>query len=332
MSEKREWVLKAFKGEKVDRVPVGFWHHFTPEDEWLHGFSNPAIIKKNIEGHKRFIREVQPDFIKLMSDGYFAYPNPAIAKGKSLQELAAIQPLGPDHAWIKEQVDLVKKIKQEFTEDIVAIYNIFAPVTYLKWLLGEVSGGDDLIADFLVEDPEALKKVLDVIAEDIASLSQAVIEEAGADGIYLSVQSIQYQRVSAADYQAVIAPSEITVLEAASAVGGVTVLHICGYEGARNDIHLFADYPAQVFNWAVGPEGITLKEGREIFKGRTVLGGFENGKTGLLYTGSKNAIQAEAKKLVTEAGEQGLVLGADCTIPSDIAVERIQWVREALEN
>ena len=74
MSEKKkEWVLKAFKGEKVDRVPVGFWHHFTSEDEWLHGFSNPAIIEKNIEGHKRFIREVQPDFIKLMSDGYFAY-------------------------------------------------------------------------------------------------------------------------------------------------------------------------------------------------------------------------------------------------------------------
>ena len=115
MSEKKEWVLKAFKGEKVDRVPVGFWHHFTSEDEWLHGFSNPVIIEKNIEGHKRFIREVQPDFIKLMSDGYFAYPNPAIAKDKSLQELATIQPLGPDHAWIKEQVDLVKKIKQEFT-------------------------------------------------------------------------------------------------------------------------------------------------------------------------------------------------------------------------
>ena len=40
--------------------------------------------KKNIQGHKRFIREVQPDFIKLMSDGYFAYPNPAIAKKKKI--------------------------------------------------------------------------------------------------------------------------------------------------------------------------------------------------------------------------------------------------------
>ena len=56
---------------------------------------------------------------------YFAYPNPVISKGKSLQELSEIQPLGEDHPWIREQVELVKKIKQEFTEDIVAIYNIF---------------------------------------------------------------------------------------------------------------------------------------------------------------------------------------------------------------
>ena len=40
----------------------------------------------------------------------------------------------------------------------------------------------------------------------------------------------------------------------------------------ENDIHIFADYPAHVFNWAVGPEGISLKEGREIFKGAYCLG------------------------------------------------------------
>lgn len=46
MSSKRELVLKAFKGEAVDRVPVGFWHHFTTEEEWLKGLSNPEIIEK----------------------------------------------------------------------------------------------------------------------------------------------------------------------------------------------------------------------------------------------------------------------------------------------
>ena len=329
---KRELVLKAFKGEKVDRGPVGFWHHFTSEDEWLAGFGNQTIIDKNLAGHQAFLSEVKPDFVKLMSDGYFAYPNERLKKVQSIKDLAAIEPLGADHPWISEQVELVQKIRAGFTEDLVAIYNIFAPVTYLKWLLGEVSGGDDLIADFLVQDSQKLKKVLDVIAQDIASLSQAIIKDAGADGIYLSVQSIQDARVSVEDYQEIIAPSELTVLNAAKSVGGVNILHICGYEGARNDIHIFADYPAHVFNWAVGPEGISLKEGREIFKGRAVLGGFENGKDGLLYRGSKEEIQAETKRLIEETGKDGLILGADCTIPSDIAVERIQWVREALDK
>ncbi|KXT82201.1 hypothetical protein SORDD14_00905 [Streptococcus oralis] len=329
MSEKRERVLKAFKGEAVDRVPIGFWHHFTEESEWLEGFSNPKIIEKNLKGHKTFIKELDPDFVKLMSDGYFAYPNPVIGKGKTIQELGAIKPLGADHPWIQEQVDLVKKIKADFPEDIVAIYNIFAPITYLKWLVGKVAGGDDEIASYLAEDKATLKKVLDVIAQDIAALSKRIIQEAGADGIYLSVQSIQGGAVSVEDYQEIIAPSEVAVLEAANEVGGINILHICGYEGARNDIHIFADYPAQVFNWAVGPEGISLSEGREIFKGRTVLGGFENGKSGLLYTGSKEEIQAETKRLIAESGKEGLIIGADCTVPSDIAVEHLQWVKEA---
>lgn len=329
MTSKRELVLKAFRGEPVDRVPVGFWHHFTNEDEWLVGFGNQAIIEKNLAGHQAFLAEVEPDFIKLMSDGYFAYPNERLKKVQSIKDLADIEPLGADHPWISEQVELVQKIRAGFTEDLVAIYNIFAPVTYFKWLIGKVAGGDDIIADFLVEDAVLTKRVLDVIAQDIAALTERIIKEAGADGIYLSVQSIQDARVSAEDYKAFIAPSELAVLEAANAAGGVNILHICGYEGARNDVHLFTDYPAQVINWAVGPEGISLAEGRKLFGGRTVLGGFENGKDGLLYTGSQVAIQDETKRLIAEAGKEALIIGADCTIPSDIEAERIQWVRQA---
>ena len=329
MTSKRELVLKAFRGEPVDRVPVGFWHHFTNEDEWLVGFGNQAIIEKNLAGHQAFLAEVEPDFIKLMSDGYFAYPNERLKKVQSIKDLADIEPLGADHPWISEQVELVQKIRAGFTEDLVAIYNIFAPVTYFKWLIGKVAGGDDIIADFLVEDAVLTKRVLDVIAQDIAALTERIIKEAGADGIYLSVQSIQDARVSAEDYKAFIAPSELAVLEAANAAGGVNILHICGYEGARNDVHLFTDYPAQVINWAVGPEGISLAEGRKLFGGRPVLGGFENGKDGLLYTGSQAAIQDETKRLIAEAGKVALIIGADCTIPSDIEAERIQWVRQA---
>ena len=328
---KKEWVLKAFRGEEVEQVPVGFWYHFLPEEELGQGLNSRSLFKKNLEGHRKFIQEVEPDFIKIMSDGFFTYPNPLITtEVTSIKELAAITSIGKDHPWFDQQVELVKAIKKSFTEDIVAIYNIFAPVTYLKWqLAGKVASGDTIIADFLQEDAQTLKKVLGVIADDIATLVQKIIKETGIEGIYLSVQSIQDDRVTSQDYSKYIAPSDLTILEAAHKAAGLSVLHICGYEGASNDISLFKDYPAQVFNWAVGPEGISLAEGRKLFGGKPVLGGFVNTKEGLLYKGSKEEIQQTVAKLLKEAGKKATIIGADCTIPSDIAAERIAWVKEA---
>lgn len=137
-----------------------------------------------------------------------------------------------------------------------------------------------------------------MLLANIASLSQRVIEEAGADGIYLSVQSIQDNRVSAEIYKEIIAPSELKVLEAANEAKGHNILHICSYEGARNNIELFKDYPAQVVNWAVVSEGISLAEGRNIFGGRTVLGGFENGKDGLYTMEVKRSFKKRLKRLL----------------------------------
>lgn len=45
MTTKREWVLQAFKNESVDKVPVGFWYHFTTDEERGDGF-NPEIFNK----------------------------------------------------------------------------------------------------------------------------------------------------------------------------------------------------------------------------------------------------------------------------------------------
>lgn len=63
-----------------------------------------------------------------------------------------------------------------------------------------------------------------------------------------------------------------------------------------------------------------------------MLGGFDNRKDGVLYSGTKEEVQKEAVRLVTEAGDIGVIIGADCTLPSDIPVERMKWVREALDS
>ena len=63
-----------------------------------------------------------------------------------------------------------------------------------------------------------------------------------------------------------------------------------------------------------------------------MLGGFDNRKSGVLYSGSKEEVQAETEKIVAEAGTTGVIIGADCTMPSDISVERFRWVREKLDQ
>ena len=55
-------------------------------------------------------------------------------------------------------------------------------------------------------------------------------------------------------------------------------------------------------------------------------------KTGVLYSGSKQAIKDETKRLLEETGTVGVILGGDCTVPSDIDHERFIWVREAADE
>ena len=331
MTSKRELVLRAFRGEAVERVPVGFWFHFVTLEEKGQGLNNPRIFQKSLEGHAAYVRKIRPDFVKIMSDGFFLYPSPLYSKDiRSIKELAGIEPIGADHPWIDQQVEIVKAIKAAYPEEIASFYNIFAPVSYLKrWFRTDRSRGDKELADFLEEDANLTRHVLEVITQDIASLTRRIITEAGIEGIYLSTQEIQDERVDGQIYRRYIEPSNVAVLEAANAAGGQNILHICGFEGANNDLTLFKDYPAQVFNWATHHEGVSLAEGRQLFHGRTVLGGFENGRASLLNKGSRAELEEETRRLLNQAGRQGVILGADCTVPDDFELERLDWIRQA---
>lgn len=307
---KRQLVLDAFNNKPVERVPVGFWFHFANDGEFTEGLRNPAIVRKNIDGHKKFFAEFKPDFVKLMSDGFFEYPNPVLRDTENLEKWLELKPVGPDHPWITGQVELVRALTDSFGHEVLTFYNIFAPATYFKLLFGK--DGNKVLADLILKNKDAVKHAVNTIAEDLATLSRKVISEGKADGIYLSVQNVQDSRISAELYKEVIAPAELLVLESANKVSENNILHICGYEGSRNDLSLYADYNAKVVNWAVNVEGISLAEGKKLFGGRAVIGGFDNRPGSLLHTGSKEEIEAFTEKLIRDAGTTGIIIGADC--------------------
>jgi uroporphyrinogen decarboxylase len=324
---KRDLVIKALNNQEVERVPVGFWYHFA-KDEYVSAYDEPEVLETNLNGTQDFLEKFEPDFVKLMSDGYFIYPNRAITPHASIEELQTIKPIGADHKWFSDQVALVKEQRAKFSEDVFSIYNVFAPTTYLKW---QLANGDKQLAEYIRENPFAIKQILDVIARDIALLAEKVIVEGGADGIYFSTQDIQDARISSEVNRAIVKGSDVYVLKVANQFSENNVLHICGYEGATNDLAIYQDYPVKAVNWAVTIEEVPLGLGKEIFQGKAVIGGFGNTTRDVLYKGTRHEIEQETQKILKESGTRGVILGADCTVPRDIDLTHLHWARAAAQ-
>lgn len=68
---KRELVEAALHNKPVDRVPVGFWFHFLEDQRNTDAVSDPALEEQNLAGHRNFIESWHPDFVKIMTDGFF---------------------------------------------------------------------------------------------------------------------------------------------------------------------------------------------------------------------------------------------------------------------
>ena len=79
-------------------------------------------------------------------------------------------------------------------------------------------------------------------------------------------------------------------------------------------------------------ERVPLAEGRRLFPGKCVLGGFDNRAGSLINNGTKEDIQTFARELVKQNAQPGIMIGADCTLPATIDPARIQWVVDAVAN
>ena len=327
---KKELVLSAMDRREVERVPSGFWFHFLADEIHADAYADPRLEQTLLDGELRYIDGFQPDFVKIMTDGFFSYPNPVVQTARTAKELAKVQPLPDDHPFFTRQIAYAKEITKRYGNEVATFYNIFCAGTTVKFMQpGTLAEDEAFLAQLVREDAAAVRAAFDVISGDLAKLARRIIAEAGVTGIYFSLQNLIGEGASRAVYEEVFAPGEKEILRAANAESSYNILHICGFEGASNALELFKDYPAQVFNWATHHEGVSLAEGRKLFGGQTVLGGFENSRAALLNTGSRAELEDETKRLLAAAGSQGVILGADCTVPDDFEIERLDWIRQA---
>ena len=197
MVQKKENLRRMLEGQPHEHIPVSFFQHLKPEE--LHG---EACVK----AHIRFYKQTDPDFLKIMHDGLTA---PVDLGLTSLEELKAYRPIKGQNPYIREYLERALRINESLADETDTYSNIFSPFTLLRRI------GDDRLLGFLREDPQAVKDALLFMGEDLAYLSEKLIQEAGCLGIFLAMQGAENGLFTPEEFADYIAPSEQLVLSAA---------------------------------------------------------------------------------------------------------------------
>jgi hypothetical protein len=243
---------------------------------------------------------------------------------KEATDLQKIKPFSMDSLFVKKSVELIKRSLECFEDSDAPIYTTaFSPSYTLRWFMRDRE--EDLL-QFIQEDPGSLATGLKSIAKSLIKLNRVLIEETDIDGFYYCVNN-QNNFFEDSLFNTYVAPYEKEVLEKANELSHINILHICGYDGLSNDLKLFKDFEAAAFNWDVDAEGISLKEGKKIFGGKAVIGGFEQDQ--VIYTGTREEVEKATFDILGECGQIGTIIGAGCTLPTDIDEIRLEWVRQA---
>lgn len=326
---KRELLKKAFDNEVVEKIPVGFWHHFVLGDDQFNGLENESILEKVLDGHKKYYEKTNPDMMKLMNEGFFGYPPIMENDLKNGEDLLKIKSIGENHPWINKQVEHVRKLVDMFGDEVMTFYNVFAPLQVIRIKFDFLELEYDKYPYLAENYPEELHKAGLEIQKDILILVEKLLTETNLDGIYYCVQNIQSDKYDKETYKKYIKPTEIKVLERANELSDYNILHICGYANYLNDLTFYEHYEAKVYNWATHTEKISINEGRKIFKDKCILGGFDNNPNTIIDNGTQNEIEDYVKKLIDKNGYKGYIIGADCSIPNDIDDTQVRYISDA---
>ncbi|MCD2257417.1 uroporphyrinogen decarboxylase [Lactobacillus sp. CC-MHH1034] len=333
MTTKKDVLLATLANQPTDQILAGFWHHYLADTkQQVFGYRNLDSIQKVVTLQQQFFDQYQPDYTKIMSDNFFLLPSLLDLPLQQVTDLNHIEPVAPTDRWFQRQIEALKKIVAHYGNVIGSFYNIFSPWYQLRLRFEIIDGDDQKIYRFLKADPELFGRTLDRLADDLSELVTRLIDQTGILGIYLCVQQPQDPTVDLALWQQYVVPSEMKLLRAAQTANDGNILHICGFAGAHNYLADYRGYPFKAVNFATYVAHVTLAEGKQLFGGRTVLGGFDNTEQGVFYRGTRAEIVAETQRLLSKNGRQGILLGADCSVPFDQDDRHGQWVSQAANS
>ena len=308
---KKERMQTVLNGMVPDRAPVGMWYHY--------GDNHTA--REAAELHYKLYKESDQDVIKIMYDA----PYHLNEKIVSASDWKNISPLGLNSPHYKKQLEILKYIVDMVQGECPVWITMFGP-----FKLADMVVGDEMLMKHCKEDPQAVRVGIEAIAKEQVEWAKGYLEN-GADAIYYSAQFGEIGRFTKEQWEYLVKPFDLQVLDVAEQMDGkCNILHLCGEPEYDFKIHIdwFENYPGAMLNWATYANDFGIEEGRKLFK-RPILGGLNNRE--LMVNGTGEKIQEEVRRLIDQNGLAGYAIGADCSVmTTDFAVGN-RNIREAVE-
>lgn len=314
---KRQRVQAVLDGKRPDAPPVSFWHHFSPTQ--FRGL--PAV-----DAHLKHQEKWDLDFLKVMNDTGF--PRPATGwHVRGVEDLALIPECTGREREFEDELEVVCALVERLRRQvpiIVTVFNAWAVLRRLCAPESDVHGPPKLVVEderdgcisrMLEQDRPAVAEALAKIGRALALFVEGCLEE-GADGIFFSVRDdwVDTAHNGPGTYDRIVLPTDMHVLEAASGAR-FNMLHVCG---KAVDFVRFASYPVHAMNWADRYAGPTIGEVAEWLK-PAIAGGVDNLTT--LPRGTPEAVAAEVRDAVRQAGDRPIMVTPGCTYDPDAVPE-----------
>lgn len=300
---KRENMLLLLDQDKTpEYTPAAFFHHF--DTAFRRG---QAAVDKHLE----YFRYTGMDFVKIQYENTFPRL-PEIRKPDDWLQMPMYK-----RDFYEDQINIVDGLIKAAKKEALVILTLYSP-----FMCAAHTSGPERLIEHIKENPEKVKKGMEIITESLMLFVKECIG-LGLDGFYTSTQGGENHRLgNTRFFDQCVKPYELTLMEEINQACLFNILHVCDNHGKYDDLTPFLNYPGHVVNFGIelGSKKITGKEISRMFE-RPAMGGMD--KNGVIVSGGKDEIKKAVEDALKEAPDR-FILGADCTLPSDVSWDNIK--------
>lgn len=303
-------VMNAVNGEEVDRLPICFWHHFTPEG------SGNKLADATV---KFFDQEFDLDIMKIMPDIPYPFPRGSI---RAIDDWRLIEPIDAIRSrFMNEWIVAVQVVRAAVGIEKPVIVTKFNPLSEAMHFAAD----RETFFAHLREAPVVIHDALHTIAMNLQAQFRELLSS-GADGVFFALQGCSKDIMSEEQYREFGRPYDLIALQGAQS-GWLNVLHIHG----ERDLHfdLVLDYPVSVLSWSDRLAGPSLREARGMTS-KCLMGGWH--EFGALSSGPEKAILDEAKDALAQTGGRKFILANGCSVPDETDEKWLHYARDIVDS